>query len=157
MTCSGPRAAILGLTLSLALSLTGCAGRTGATLDPADDRTLAPCPATPNCVSSDATDSLHRIEPLAIGADPDAGWQALLAYLESTPGFTIKVHDDAYVRAEARTKIFGFVDDVQFQMRLDQGHIAMRSASRFGLSDLGANRKRLEAIRQALEQSPEGT
>ena len=157
MVCSAPRARIFGLTLSLAFSLTGCAGRTGATLDPADDPLLAPCPATPNCVSSDATDSLHRIEPLAVGVDPAAGWQALLAYLESAPGFTIKVQDDAYVRAEARTTIFGFVDDVQFQMRLDQGEIAMRSASRVGLSDLGANRRRLEAIRQALAQALEGT
>ncbi len=145
------------LTLSLAFGLTGCAGKSGAALDPPDRQTLAPCPPTPNCVSSDATDSLHRIEPLSLRSDPHAVWQALLAYLDNTASFTVKVKDDGYVRAEARTTIFGFVDDVQFQMRLDQGDIAMRSASRVGLSDLGANRRRLEAIRQALEQALEGT
>ena len=102
-------------------------------------------------------DSLHRIEPLALGSDLHAEWQALLAYLDNTASFTVKVQDDTYVRAEARTKVFGFVDDVQFQMRPDQGFIAMRSASRLGLSDLGANRRRLEAIRQALEQPAGGS
>jgi len=151
------RVVVAVLALEVMVGLTGCAGKTGATLDPADDRMLVPCPATPNCVSSDATDSLHRIEPLAIGADPEALWQALVVYLENAPGFAIKVEDGAYIRAEARTKVLGFVDDVQFQRRPDQGHIAMRSASRVGLSDLGANRRRLEAIRQALEQAAEGS
>ncbi len=147
----------IALALSLAFGLSGCAGKSGAALDPADRQTLAPCPPTPNCVSSDATDSLHRIEPLALGSDLHAEWQALLAYLDNTASFTVKVQDDTYVRAEARTKVFGFVDDVQFQMRPEQGFIAMRSASRLGLSDLGANRRRLEAIRQALEQPAGGS
>jgi uncharacterized protein (DUF1499 family) len=132
-------------------ALTGCAGTTGPGLDPPDDQTLPPCPATPNCVSSDATDGLHRIEPLAIGKDPDSVWQALVACLGSDTSFTIKVQNDRYLRVEARTAVLGFVDDVQFQLRPDQGYIAMRSASRLGLSDLGANRRRLEGVRKAVE------
>ncbi len=57
-----------------------------------------------------------------------------------------------YVHAEARTSLMRFVDDMEFQLRSDENLIAVRSASRLGLSDLGANKKRLQAIRKALSE-----
>lgn len=114
---------------------------------------LTPCPASPNCVSSDAADAAHRIEPLAVAGDPEAAWQALLQRLEQDPAYTIVDRHDDYVHAEARTRWLRFVDDVEFHLRPDQGVIAMRSASRLGYSDLGANRRRLEALRRALRSS----
>jgi len=44
----------------------------------------------------------------------------------------------------------GFVDDVEFFFP-DTAVIHMRSASRVGYSDFGANRKRLEKIRQRFQ------
>lgn len=41
----------------------------------------------------------------------------------------------------------GFVDDVEFYLDEKDSLIQVRSASRLGESDLGANRKRIEAIR----------
>ncbi|MEC7418575.1 MAG: DUF1499 domain-containing protein, partial [Pseudomonadota bacterium] len=55
-------------------------------------------------------------------------------------------------RAEARTRLLRFVDDVEFELREEAGIIAVRSASRVGYSDLGANRRRIEKIRQAISQ-----
>ena len=55
-----------------------------------------------------------------------------------------------YLRAEARTRILRFVDDVEFQVRPDSNQVDMRSGSRVGYSDLGKNRRRLEAIRKFL-------
>lgn len=139
--------------LGILLMLPGCATQTGSELGLTGDGKLAPCPATPNCVSSDARDSSHRIAPIEVKSDPEAAWQALISFLKNDPSYVIQVQKGDYLRAEARTKLLGFVDDVEFQLRPAEGQIAMRSASRAGYSDLGANRRRLEAVRQALKDA----
>ena len=78
-------------------------------------------------------------------------WQRLQDYLAQQRGFTIKQVDDNYLRVEAKTRLLRFVDDVEFELRAGQGVIAVRSASRVGYSDLGANRRRIERIRKELE------
>lgn len=110
---------------------------------------LASCPASPNCVSSDDTGS-HGIAPLQVVGESELAWTALVDYLEQAPEFTIIENTDGYLRAEARTRILRFVDDVEFLARPEDNTIAMRSASRVGYSDLGANRRRLEGLRSAL-------
>jgi len=111
---------------------------------------LKSCPASPNCVCSDDTGSSHRIPPLQVAGELTPAWMALVNYLEQTPGFTIIENTGGYLRAEARTRILQFVDDVEFMARPEDGIIAMRSASRLGYSDLGTNRRRLEALRSGL-------
>jgi uncharacterized protein (DUF1499 family) len=134
------------------LILTGCASMTGSDLDLTDEGRLPPCPSSPNCVSSDAdpSDGTHYIEPLQIDGDPQAAWQRLVDYVENDSAYTTVEQRDGYLRAEARTKILRFVDDVVFHLRPGEGVIAMRSSSRLGYSDLGKNRSRLEAVREAL-------
>jgi uncharacterized protein (DUF1499 family) len=110
---------------------------------------LEPCPASPNCVSSDDTGS-HGIPPLQVAGELERAWAVLVDYLAQAPEFTIIENADGYLRAEARTRILRFVDDVEFQARPGGNSIAMRSASRVGYSDLGANRRRLEGLRSAL-------
>lgn len=125
---------------------------TGSDLELTDEGRLPPCPSSPNCVSSDAdpSDGTHYIEPLQIDGDPQAAWQRLVDYVENESAYTIVEQRDGYLRAEARTKILRFVDDVIFHLRPGEGVIAMRSSSRLGYSDLGKNRSRLEAVREAL-------
>lgn len=141
-----------GFILGVLLLLTGCATTTGPELGIVSDGKLSPCPVTPNCVSSDSMEGAHGIEPLMMGSDKKAAWQALLAYLRKDSSYTIMVQEADYLRAEARTRLFRFVDDVEFHLRPEQGQIAMRSASRIGYSDLGTNRRRLEGFRQALRE-----
>lgn len=112
-------------------------------------RKLPPCPASPNCVSSDASGT-HYIDPIAISGSAEQAWQALIRYLESDRAFSVMELQPYYIRAEARTRLLRFVDDVEFVLRPARREIAMRSASRVGYSDLGANRKRLEKVRRAL-------
>jgi len=133
--------------------LTGCSTMTRPELELTDQGTLPACPSSPNCVSSDAppADDTHHIEPLRVASDPQAGWQRLVAHLESDSSYTIVERRDDFIQAEARTRILRFVDDVLFQLRPDEGVIAMRSSSRVGYSDLGKNRRRLEAVRSAVE------
>ena len=141
------------LAVAAGLVLSGCATTISPELGLTDGGKLSPCTDTPNCVSSDAMDDSHGIEPLMLGNDPNAAWQALLAYLKNNSRYTITVRLADYLRAEARTPLFRFVDDVEFHLRTKEGQIAMRSASRIGYSDLGANRRRLDAVRQALKEA----
>ena len=54
-----------------------------------------------------------------------------------------------YFRAEFTSLIFRFVDDVEFLLDENEHVIHVRSASRVGHSDLGANRQRVERLRAA--------
>lgn len=132
--------------------LAGCATSTGPELGLTADARLQPCPASPNCVSSDESGS-HSISPLAISDNAQRAWLALVDHIETQPRFEIVTREASYLRAEARTRLFRFVDDVEFHLRPAEKQIAIRSASRIGYSDLGTNRRRLEAIREALAGS----
>jgi uncharacterized protein (DUF1499 family) len=116
--------------------------------------TLRPCPRG-HCVSSEAgTDESARVEPMPAGRSLDATREALRSAVaargrqEGRPA-VIAADEPGYMRAVFRSKLFGFADD--FEARIDQaaGVVHVRSCSRVGSSDFGANRKRVEAIRVA--------
>jgi len=106
---------------------------------------FAPPPASPNCVSSraDAADRVHHIAPLA-GADLPRVKTVVLGM----PRTRIQEEADGYLHVIFTSGLFRFKDDVEFEQDGDVVHV--RSASRVGYGDLGANRKRVEAIRAAL-------
>jgi len=110
---------------------------------------LEVCPNSPNCVSSDALekDTEHYIKPLAFAGDPQAAWQAVKAAVLALPRCEIVVEREDYLHAECRSFLFRFVDDLELQLRVEDGLIAVRSASRVGRSDFGVNRKRVEGLR----------
>ena len=127
----------------------GCGGRMPEDLGVANGR-LAPCPESPNCVSSFATDEQHGITSLAIEGPPAAAWEALESELSSRERVEIVASDDDYLHAVFTTRLMRYRDDVEFLRRPQQGEIAVRSASRVGYGDMGANRARVESIRAAL-------
>lgn len=110
---------------------------------------LAPCPDTPNCVSSKATDEEHAIAPIAFEGDPAAAMDRMVSLLGETPRVKVVTATDRYIHAEFTTRIMRFVDDVELVLSPDEGVFHVRSASRIGKSDLGANRKRVEWLREA--------
>ena len=112
------------------------------------DGHLAPCPDTPNCVSTAATDDVHRIEPIRFTGSPDEALARLRTILESRPRTRIVAADRNYLHAECTSPLFRFVDDVEFLIDSEQGIVHVRSASRVGKSDLGVNRERMESIRR---------
>ena len=65
-------------------------------------------------------------------------------------GGKVDIADESYIAATFSSKVFGFVDDVELRADAEAGVIHVRSASRVGRSDLGANRRRVESIRQRL-------
>jgi uncharacterized protein (DUF1499 family) len=111
-------------------------------------RGLKPCPSSPNCVSSLAEEDVsHRVQPLS-GTGDLAQTKARLRQAVLAAGrATFIVEEEAYWRIEFRSRIFRFVDDVEFLFDPGGQVIHVRSASRAGYSDLGVNRRRVEKIR----------
>ncbi len=109
------------------------------------DGKLAPCPGSPNCVSSQSEDPQFKIDPLPPVTIADL--KTIIANMERT---TIIEETDNYLYAEFKSKLMGYVDDVEFYLDSDANVMQVRSASRLGKSDLGVNRKRIEEIRSQL-------
>lgn len=111
---------------------------------------VAACPASPNCVSSDAADAAHRVEGFALSAPPDVAWPAIREEVEGLPRTTVVEATASTLHAECASALFGFVDDLELQLRDSESRVSIRSASRVGRSDLGVNRRRVEGLREAL-------
>ena len=121
---------------------------------------LKPPANNPNSVSSQA--SLHAshpfrayadIAPLAYtgdGAAALAEFARAVAIVKAMPGTTVIEEKPGYVYAQCQTRWLKFTDDLELALDESARVIHVRSASRLGKSDLGVNRKRVEAIRAAM-------
>jgi len=115
-----------------------------------DNGELMPCPKTPNCVNSQTENEEHYIKPIHFTGTKQEAKGLLLQILESEKQAKILIAQENYIRVEFTSTLFRFVDDVEFYFPKRQAGetvIHIRSASRVGYSDLGANRKRIERIR----------
>lgn len=121
------------------------------------DGRLAPPSPTPNSVSSQTDlypghpqQEYARIAPLRYSGDGTAAMGRLAAVLRSMERTRIVVEKPGYIRAEVESRWLRYVDDAEFWLDPSAGVIQVRSASRLGSSDLGANRAHIEAIRTRL-------
>ncbi len=115
------------------------------------DSHLSSCPETPNCVVSQDGDEAHAIASIEYHIDRDNARETLLKVLTVVPRTEVVEQTKNYIRAESKSRIFKFVDDLEFYFPEAEKAIHLRSASRLGESDLGVNRRRIEQIRLALE------
>jgi uncharacterized protein (DUF1499 family) len=129
----------------------GCGGRMPKGIEDGSGR-LAPCPASPNCVSSEASDEKHAIAAYRIRGDAGAAWKALETHLRSLPRVVIETADGDYLHAVFTTRLMRYRDDVEFGLDAAKGRIRVRSASRVGYGDMGVNRERIESIRAGLTE-----
>lgn len=125
--------------LGVVLSCLGWIGGAKPSLG-VEDGKLSPCPATPNCVSSQC----GGCEPFLYRED---GIQALSEILHQEPRAKVVTLSKNYLHAEFRSRWLKFVDDVEFYTDAQKNVIHVRSASRLGYSDLGVNHKRVEKLR----------
>lgn len=136
----------------LALMVFGCAGKRPEAPEIAGGK-LPACPSSPNCVSSQADDPDHFIEPLRYETSLAEARERLKKVLESMGRTEILRSTDQFIQAVFTTGLMRFKDDGLFLFDENEPVIHMRSASRVGYSDLGKNRKRLEEIRQAFRKA----
>jgi uncharacterized protein (DUF1499 family) len=107
---------------------------------------------TPNNVSSQAepTDAEHSIAPIRFKGSAVEAMAAVRKAVEGSERATVVRHEGNYLYAEFRSKLLGFVDDVEFTYDDKAGVIHVRSASRLGRRDFGVNRARVEALRSKI-------
>ena len=110
--------------------------------------TLAPCPDSPNCVSSIDTGKSSYVLPLNFAENAEEAMNRLEQTIAAMARTRIVVREKNYLRAEFTSRWFRFVDDVEVLVNEKEGVLDIRSASRVGYSDFGVNRKRVESIRQ---------
>jgi uncharacterized protein (DUF1499 family) len=152
---------LIGLAAIAVLAV--AAGRLGllAGTPPADlgvrDGRLKPPSTNPNSVSSQA--SLYpdhpmresaQIAPLALRGDAAATMARLQAIVAGMNGAVVVRAEPGYLYAQFTSRLMKYVDDVEFWADPAAQVVQVRSASRIGRSDLGANRARIEAIRARL-------
>lgn len=156
--------ALVGATGVALLLIAGCVGwLRGA--PPADlgarDGRLKPPSATDNSVTSQA--ALHpnhpqraysQIEPLRYTGDGPAAMARLATLLGAWPRTTLVTRRPDYLYAQCETRWLRFTDDLEFLLDAPASVVHVRSASRIGRKDFGANRARVEALRAAWEKTP---
>ena len=117
---------------------------------------LKPPSRTQNSVSSQAAlwpESEYaveyaKIEPIAFTQDSALAMNRLRDVLAGWPGARIVENNPDYLSVQFETRWLRFVDDAEFLLDPTARVIHVRSASRLGRKDFGANRQRVEAIRR---------
>ena len=109
-------------------------------------RTLAPCPSSPNCVSTQAQDEGHAILPIRYRKSRVEAKEALKEFIRALPRAKLVEEDESYLHYEFTSLLLRFVDDVEFLFDDEAKTIHFRSASRTGYGDLGVNRARMEQV-----------
>ena len=144
-------AIVVGINIATSGKLTLFAGTRPDNLGVYSGR-LAPCPSSPNCVSSYSQDAEHGIPSLSYDSEPQTAIANLKQIIELMPRTKVVKEDEDYLYTEFTSKIMGYVDDVEFYVDKEANAIQVRSASRLGESDLGVNRERVESIREKLNE-----
>lgn len=84
-------------------------------------------------------------------------WDTAVGLAKEMPRWTVVQTDEdrGIIQAEARSRIFKFVDDVTIRIRLDDNaltRVDLLSASRKGMGDLGVNARRIARFLRRLDQ-----
>lgn len=110
---------------------------------PAD---LAPCPDSPNCVSTRSRDPGRAMSPLPYLKSAEESMERLVAIVREMKRATIISATPSSLHVEFRSALFRFIDDVEFVLDDSARLIHFRSASRTGYYDFGVNRRRMKDI-----------
>ncbi|CAN0421121.1 unnamed protein product [Ectocarpus fasciculatus] len=107
---------------------------------------------TPTCVSSQDDRPYPFMEPWAYDGPFERSMSRLRNYLEFN-GAKVIASSPRYLRVEfeAANAIPASVDDAEFYFTPGDALVQFRCARRNGPTDFGANRRRMDGIRQALK------
>jgi uncharacterized protein (DUF1499 family) len=134
----------------VAAVLIGCAGK-GKDKDMNQLDRLSGCSGPPNCVSSESEDPRHSIAPMQLVGDSANGWVAIQDVVSRLPRSRLVTSTDRYLHVTLKSRVFGFVDDLELRLDPQSKMISIRSASRKGYFDFGVNRRRAENLRKQLK------
>jgi uncharacterized protein (DUF1499 family) len=137
----------LAICLLVALLCLGCSGRRPSTagLGP-----IAPCTGPPTCLSSEANIGPRYVRPFVLNVGAEEAWRVVVEVVSEMPRTRIVAQNDRALHAEVTSFLFRFVDDLELRLRPEDGEIDIRSASRTGYGDMGANVRRVNTLRSEL-------
>lgn len=139
------------MLIGLLVGALGACATDSADVGATRDGQLATCDSGPHCVSSVATDSDRRIAPLTYSGSRTLAQRCLVRVVQGMQGAKLVDQRPGYVHAIFTSAVFGFVDDVVFELPKDASRIEMSSSSRIGYYDFGVNRSRMKKIRKRFE------
>jgi len=143
--------AAIALHLATAKEDTMFSGKRPDNLGVKDGR-LASCGRRLNCVSSQAapSDGVRYVAPIPFKGSAAEAIAAARRAVTSMERSRVVREDGNYLHAEFRSRLMGYVDDVEFTFDEKAGALHVRSASRLGRRDFGVNRGRVQALRARL-------
>jgi len=125
--------------------------------------TWTPPPLGPE-VEAEQRAAYPQIQPILVDLEPDQAYRMSLRIakdlgwrvVDSSPP-NLRGEGVAHIDATDRSLFFGFIDDVAIRIRpqANQTQIDVRSVSRVGRHDFGANARRVERFIDAVQQSVE--
>jgi uncharacterized protein (DUF1499 family) len=113
---------------------------------------LAPCPSYPNCVSTQAEDETHAIDPIPYTGSTAAARQRIVDIVNSMERSRVITVEPTYIYVEFRTPGLRYTDDVEFTFDEEARLIHFRSAARLPYYDFNVNRERMETIRSEFQR-----
>ncbi|MCY7380053.1 MAG: DUF1499 domain-containing protein [Gemmatimonadaceae bacterium] len=117
-----------------------------------EPRSLPSCGARRNCARDSPHGTEGSLHPIPFRAPIEQVLRVMMDALTAESRTRIVVEGKRYLRAEARSALFRFVDDVELLADEDAGLIHFRSSSRVGRRDFGVNRRRLRRITALIRQ-----
>lgn len=108
---------------------------------------FAVCPFDVDCVSSQATDAKHKIDPIKATGDPNKVMVDLGRAVESVFGGKVLLSEGNYLRAEFKSSVLRTMDDAEFYYDQNAGLIQVHALSRGEALDFSDSRDRIEEVR----------
>jgi len=113
-----------------------------------------------NVVETGQTPEYPDLVPRRYTAKPDRVFDAALHAIHRLPRWSLisSRPESGEIQAEARTRLFRFVDDIAIHVR-DEGTttvVSVRSASRVGRGDFGQNARNVRLLFEALDAQMQG-
>ncbi|MEM8497513.1 MAG: DUF1499 domain-containing protein [Pseudomonadota bacterium] len=111
------------------------------------------CGSLPNCVNSLSGQGGQAIEPLIASQQQ---WRDLVRFVEKEKDWLVQLQHENFIQVMVVSRLMRFRDDLQLLYYPTLNVVHVRSSSRIGIGDMGANRKRVELLRHLLQESGGG-
>lgn len=131
--------------------LSGCGGDMKNTSS-LKNGVFSPCPSSPNCVST-MDEGKQNIQPLSYTGKSDEALAVISDIVLTFPGTLLVEGKKGYLHFTVKSRVFGFIDDLEVYLPEGEQVVHFRSAARTGYYDFGVNRKRLDTIKSMLQKT----
>ena len=88
---------------------------------------------------------------MQLAGNSEREWDEIRAVVDALPRSRILAATEHYLHATLKSRLFGFIDDLELKLDPQTKMIGIRSASRSGSYDMGVNRRRVENLRKQLK------